>query len=64
MSECPELEVIRPDWDAPANVHGFTTTRNGGLSLGPWRSLNLGRSVGDDPEHVAQIVAGSVGTKV
>jgi len=54
MSECPELEVIRPDWDAPANVHGFTTTRNGGFSQGPWRSLNLGRSCGDNPEHVAQ----------
>ncbi len=54
MAECPELEVIRPDWDAPPNVHGFTTTRNGGFSQGPWRSLNLGRSCGDDPEHVAQ----------
>jgi YfiH family protein len=42
------LSVIRPDWPAPANVHAFTTTRNGGYSLGPWKSLNLGMSCGDD----------------
>jgi YfiH family protein len=28
-------------------------TRRGGVSLAPWHSLNLGGSVGDDPEHVA-----------
>ncbi len=27
-------------------------TRNGGVSPAPWRSLNVGSSVGDDPEHV------------
>jgi len=54
MAELPQVELIKPDWDAPANIHGFTTTRNGGFSQGPWRSLNLGRSCGDDPEHVAQ----------
>lgn len=27
-------------------------TRHGGFSEGPWRSLNLGGSVGDDPERV------------
>jgi hypothetical protein len=33
--------------------HGFTT-REGGLSRGPFRSLNLGAEVGDDPERVVQ----------
>jgi len=28
-------------------------TRQGGVSGVPWRSLNVGGSVGDDPEHVA-----------
>lgn len=54
MTELPEIELIKPDWDAPPNVRGFTTTRNGGFSQGPWRSLNFGRSCGDDPEHVEQ----------
>lgn len=34
-------------------AHGFST-RAGGVSQGPYASLNLGRSVGDDPEHVAE----------
>ncbi len=54
MAERPEIELIRPDWPAPANVHAFTTTRNGGFSRGPWSSLNLGKSCGDDPQHVEQ----------
>jgi polyphenol oxidase len=33
--------------------HGFTT-REGGASPAPWASLNLGRSVGDDPARVAE----------
>jgi polyphenol oxidase len=34
-------------------AHGFST-RAGGVSQGPYASLNLGRSVGDDLEHVAE----------
>ncbi|MCW5632804.1 MAG: peptidoglycan editing factor PgeF [Rubrivivax sp.] len=30
------------------------TTRRGGVSRGPWASLNLGRSVGDDAQAVAE----------
>lgn len=30
----------------------FSTTRGGGLSAGPYRSLNLGEAVGDDPHLV------------
>lgn len=33
--------------------HGFSL-RSGGVSEGPFASLNLGRSVGDDPERVAE----------
>jgi polyphenol oxidase len=33
--------------------HGFSP-RTGGVSRGPWRALNLGASVGDDPSAVAE----------
>ena len=52
MTELSGNTLIRPDWPAPANVHAFTTTRNGGFSEGPWASLNLGSSCGDDRRHV------------
>ena len=45
---------IVPDWPAPAGVKAFVTTRNGGVSTGPYTSLNLGTLVGDDPEAVAR----------
>ncbi len=37
----------------PNLVHGVFT-RHGGLSPDPWRSLNLGGTVGDDPARVAE----------
>ena len=40
---------IAPDWPAPANIRALQTTRNGGFSLPPYNSLNLGVHVGDDP---------------
>ena len=46
-------DFIIPDWPAPANVHSLQTTRNGGVSVGPYASLNLGNHVQDDPLHVA-----------
>ncbi|MDQ1316278.1 MAG: Purine nucleoside phosphorylase [Pseudomonadota bacterium] len=45
--------MISPDWPAPAWVKGLMTTRQGGVSVAPWASLNLGDHVGDDPAHVA-----------
>ncbi len=42
-----------PDWPAPPNVHGLCTTRAGGVSRGPYASLNLGDAVGDAPSDVA-----------
>ncbi|MGQ9660319.1 MAG: peptidoglycan editing factor PgeF [Thermochromatium sp.] len=47
------MELIVPDWPAPASVRACTTTRLGGVSRGPFASLNLGDQVGDDPRHVA-----------
>jgi YfiH family protein len=44
-------------------LHGFST-RQGGVSVGPFATLNLARSVGDDAEHVAENLrrfAGAVG---
>ena len=46
-------EVFVPDWAAPANVRALQTTRRGGVSGGPWASLNLGDHVGDDPAAVS-----------
>ncbi|MCW8918525.1 MAG: peptidoglycan editing factor PgeF [Gammaproteobacteria bacterium] len=48
------LELILPDWPAPARVRALTTTRQGGVSLPPYESLNLGDHVGDAPEAVAE----------
>ncbi len=45
---------IIPDWPAPASVAAISTTRSGGVSKGPWQSLNLGVNSGDDPDDVIQ----------
>jgi len=45
---------IEPDWDAPPQVRALTTTRAGGVSNGPYHSLNLAGHVGDDPVLVAR----------
>jgi polyphenol oxidase len=50
------LPLIRPAWPgaAPPGVGAAMSTREGGVSTGPWASLNLGRAVGDAPEAVAE----------
>lgn len=48
------IERLLPDWPAPGHVRAFTTTREGGVSVGGWASLNLGEATGDDPAHVAE----------
>jgi len=45
---------IVPDWPAPARVHAGMTTRIGGVSQGPYASLNPASHVGDDPAAVAE----------
>ncbi len=49
-----ELQLLRPDWPAPANVRAAVSTRQGGVSQGAYGSLNLGSHVGDDPVAVAE----------
>jgi polyphenol oxidase len=49
-----ELSCIEPDWPAPVNVRAVATTRQGGTSVGPFASLNLGAHVGDDERAVIE----------
>ncbi len=45
---------IVPEWPAPPRVRACVTTREGGVSRSPYRSLNLGTHVGDDPAAVRE----------
>lgn len=45
-------DLILPQWPQPSSVRSCVTTRNGGVSLPPYGSLNLGLHVGDDPKSV------------
>lgn len=46
--------LLIPDWPAPPGVRAVSTLRSGGLSQGPWASLNLGLGVGDDDHRVLE----------
>lgn len=46
--------LIVPQWPLPEGVAACSSTRNGGVSLAPWDSLNLGAHCGDNPEHVEE----------
>ncbi len=48
------MQTLTADWPAPARVRTLVTTRDGGISLAPYASLNLGQHVGDDPAAVAE----------
>jgi purine-nucleoside/S-methyl-5'-thioadenosine phosphorylase / adenosine deaminase len=48
----PDLPLIR--WDAPGPYTVAFSTRVGGVSDGPYASLNLGRTTADDPENVVE----------
>lgn len=48
------LPLLLPDWPAPAHVRAVVSTRQGGVSHGPYASLNLGIHVGDDAAAVAE----------
>jgi polyphenol oxidase len=50
----PLASWIVPDWPAPARVRALITTREGGVSEGPYAALNLGLRSGDDPQRIAQ----------
>ena len=45
---------IVPDWPAPARVRALITTRAGGVSRGPFGTMNLAAHVEDDPAAVAE----------
>ena len=49
----PEGWIV-PDWPAPASVRALVTTRAGGVSEGPYASMNLGQNSGDRPSSVAR----------
>lgn len=51
------LDWIVPDWPAPPSVQAVFVTRNGGHSAGPYATMNLGGTVGDDPQAYARNVA-------
>lgn len=48
------MEVIAPQWPAPAGIRALSTLRTGGVSVGVYESLNLGDHVGDDPARVQE----------
>ncbi|MFN0161727.1 MAG: peptidoglycan editing factor PgeF [Burkholderiales bacterium] len=50
----PHPDWIVPNWQVAPAVRGFVTTRAGGVSPGPYASMNLGIRSGDAAEHVAR----------
>lgn len=53
LTSVGDLPVLRwPALDATGVVDAVVTTRSGGVSVGPYESLNLGLHVGDDPVAV------------
>ncbi|WP_437891286.1 purine nucleoside phosphorylase YfiH [Phytobacter sp. V91] len=60
--------LIIPEWPLPAGVAACSSTRQGGVSLPPWDSLNLGAHCGDNLDHVEEnrkrlFAAGGLPTK-
>ena len=59
-----QAHFIEPDWPVPAGVRALSTLRTGGVSTGPWASLNLGTACGDDDaaiDRLARLVADADG---
>jgi len=49
-----ELHWLQPDWPAANRIGACVSTRQGGVSEGPYASFNLALHVGDDAERVAR----------
>lgn len=47
-------QLIIPDWPLPPGVVACSSTRVGGVSVGPYESLNLGAHCGDDINDVEE----------
>jgi purine-nucleoside/S-methyl-5'-thioadenosine phosphorylase / adenosine deaminase len=47
MDELTRADCIVPEWPAPAHVKALVTTRAGGVSTGPYATLNLGFATAD-----------------
>jgi hypothetical protein len=45
---------LAADWPAPAGIAAGTSLRDGGVSSGHWRSMNLGGQVGDEAAAVSE----------
>ena len=52
MTLLHKSDLLIPHWPAPANVHAAFTQRRGGVSAGPYASMNVGDHVGDDLKAV------------
>ncbi len=46
------MQLIKPNWAAPAHIHAYSTTRLGGISEGEFLGLNLATHVADLELHV------------
>lgn len=49
-----DAAFLSASWPTVTGVHTLVSTRQGGVSLAPFGSLNVGMHVGDDPEAVRQ----------
>ena len=50
----PQHDWIIPDWPAPAHVRAVCTTVSGGVSQGPYKSMNPAGHVNDDVQKVTE----------
>jgi polyphenol oxidase len=65
MASAGHPDWLRPDWDAPG-VGALMTTRLGGVSEGPFASMNIRAGLGDDPAAVAHnqaLLAAAIGAR-
>lgn len=46
------MQLIKPNWPAPANIHAYTTTRDQGYSQRAFANFNLAKNVGEDSATV------------